>query len=242
MLVERMITMQTSITSKSEQISSGQKEQCVRVVSDAARKAAEEAINELAESGVINKTNFQKVLEQGGKLSVQVAALVREKIAELAENIVDRLKLISGAQKIVLKPTDGKETIYKAKDVFGWIDGDFRSYGCDVKSAPSEETAVQVYEMIKDGTFGELFGGFETDLNKLCLTQPQIIQFVKDHSKLLRTDGYGTFFLFRVKDEFFVAGVRRDGGYWDVDARRLSDDGVWHAEYRRRVVVPQLNQ
>ena len=231
--------MPTSITSQ-QQISLGQKNNIVQLIAEAARNAAGATIDELAESGVLNKTNLQRILAQGDQVAAAAIEAVRAKLADLAESIVDRLKLISGAKKIVLKPTNGKETIYKAKDTFGWIDGDFRSYGCDVKSEPSEEMPVQVYEMIKDGTFQQIFGGFGENLDRLCLTQPQIIQFVKDHSDMLRTDGYGTFFLFKVESEFFVADVRRDGGCWRVNACRLSDGGVWRAEVRHRFVVPQL--
>jgi hypothetical protein len=229
-----MITIMESITS-------GQKTNITQVIVDATRKATESMINELNESGVLNKGNLQRVLAQGDQVAATVVKAVKEKIAELAENIVGYVKLISGAKKIILKPTDGKETIYKAKEVFRWIDGDFRSYGCDVKSKPTKEIPVQVYEMIKDGTFQQIFGGFGENLDRLVLTQPQIIQFVKDHSDMLRTDGYGTFFLFKVESEFFVALVRRGGGGWRVDARRLSGDYVWDAEYCPRLVVPQLS-
>jgi hypothetical protein len=81
------------------------------------------------------------------------------------------------------------------------------------------------------------------DLNKLVMTQSQIIQFVQKHRKWLRTDGYATFFLFKVGDEFFVADVFfNDDGRLEVYVYRFSDDDVWRAEVRHRIVIPQLNQ
>lgn len=152
------------------------------------------------------------------------------------------VKLISGAETLELDETDWKEIIAKAKDTFpGWIDPDFRGYGCDVTSEPTKKTQVTVHEMIKDGTFAQIFGEMSDDLNSLCLTQPQIIQFVQKHHKWLRTEGYGTFFLFKVGEELVVALVCcYDGVQLEVYVRRFSRDFVWGAEYRPRIVVPQL--
>ena len=224
-----------------EPITSGQKEQCVTVIKDAARKAGEIAIAELSKNGVINVDNFQCVLGWGDKLVPKFQAFVKEKIAELAENIASCLKLISGAETLELELTDGKETIARAKDTFpGWIDGNFKNYGTDVKGKPTEKVNVQVHEMIKDVTFAQIFGGLSDNLDSLCLTQAQIIQFVKKHYKWLRTDGDGTFFLFKVNEEFFVAYVFMCDGGLEAHIDRLPYSGVWEAEYKHRVVVPQL--
>lgn len=230
-----------SIASDSE-VSDGQIETCVTLVTDATRKGTGMALRELAKNGVLNKQNIERVRARGNEVVAAITALVKEKFAEIAENIADIVKLISGAEILELDETDGKATIAKAKDTFpGWIDPDFKGYGCDVKSEPTKKTQVTVYEMIKDGTFAQIFGGMSDDLDSLCLTQPQIIQFVQKHRKWLRTDGYATFFLFKVGDGFFVAGVYfYGGGRLGVRVDRFSYDYVWRAEDRHRVVVPQL--
>ena len=146
------------------------------------------------------------------------------------------------AETLELEATDGTATIAKAEDVFTWgIDGDFRKWGLDVKAKPTKATKVQVREMIKNGTFAQVFNGLSDNLDSLCLTQSQIIQFVVKHKKWLRTDGYGTFFLFKVGKEFFVARVSLDSGERPyVNASRFSGDYVWGADYPHRFVVPQL--
>jgi hypothetical protein len=151
-------------------------------------------------------------------------------------------RCISVEETLELDETDGEETIAKAEETFpGWIDPDFKGYGCDVKSEPTMKMQVSVYEMIKDGTFAQIWNGMSDDLNSLCLTQPQIIQFVQKHRKWLRTEGYGTLFLFKVGNEFFVALVRFDGGgQLRVRVGRFSFDFVWSAAIRHRIVVPQL--
>ncbi|MFO0718687.1 MAG: hypothetical protein U0522_01510 [Candidatus Paceibacterota bacterium] len=236
--------MKPSTASKTsvKRISAGQKEEGTQLVVSATRKAMGVAIDELSNSGVINSVNFQRLMGKGNVIVSAVTDLVKQKIAELAEDISGCLKLISDAEILPLDATDGKETISQVRDLFtGWIDPYFKSWGCDVASKPAGAANVAVHEMIKDGTFAQIFNGMSDDLDALCLSQAQIINFVKKHRKWLRTDGHSTFFLFKVGDEFFVADVRvYDDGQLDVDVCRFSDGFVWGAEYRRRVVVPQL--
>ncbi len=223
-------------------ITTGQEEQCVTVIKDAARKSAETAIAELKKNGTLNGENMQRILGRGDHVSAKTQEFIRNLLAEMAENATDRLKLISGAETLTLDPTDGTEVIAEAGSLFnGYLDSDFRNWKTNVKGNPTEAQNVQVHEMTKDGTFEQIYGGLGTDLNALCLSQAQIIQFVKNHRKWLRTDGYGTFFLFKVGDEFFVAGVDVDsGGSLVAGVFRFSFGLVWGAGSRARFVVPQL--
>jgi len=213
----------------------GQVDAIVEMVMSAAKNGARAMAEKLSVSG------RQRVLAQGGVLARSIVDVLTAKMTELAEQVIGYLKLISGDNKITIAPTDGKSTIASAQDTFpGYIDPDFVNYGVNVASDPTKETLVQVLEMIKDGTFSQIFGGFGENLDRLCLTQNQIISFVQNHFKWLRTDGYGTFFLFKVKNEFFVARVYRRDGRLLVGVHRLGHVSVWGAGCRRRVVVPQL--
>mgnify|MGYP001612769123 FL=1 len=220
------------------------KETLTRMIADASRKATDDVLAHMESRGVITGDNFQRVLAQGDKVAAQVSTVVREGLsdilAELAENLVGRLRLISGGKSVKLDATDGKETLTKAKDVFVYVDPDFKNWGCDVKSEATPETEVAVYEMVKDGTFQQLFGGFGENLDRLCLSQAQIKAFARDQKNWLRSDGYATFFLFKVGSDFFVAYVDVYAVGLNVYVCRLSNDYVWHAESRHRIVVPQL--
>ncbi|MBI2065717.1 MAG: hypothetical protein HYT68_01470 [Candidatus Zambryskibacteria bacterium] len=222
-------------------IASNRVEAAVRMVVDAARKAAEEAIKELESRKVLTEANFQRVLAQGDKVASAVKTTVSTTLAELAENVVGRLKLISGSSKIVVAATDGKKTLANARDVFTtYVDSDFKNWDCDVPAGPTAETEIAIYEMVKDGTFAQLYGNFGENLDRLCLTQAQIRVFARDHRNWLRADGWVTFFLFKVNGEFFVALVRVRARGLLVHVSRFSDDDVWTASLRPRIVVPQL--
>ncbi len=138
-------------------------------------------------------------------------------------------------------PACSTGTIASSKDIFSYIDSDFKSYDADEKLTKTKKTEVAVLEMEEDMTFADMFGEVSKDTESLCLTQAQIIEFVKEHKDKLRTEGYATFFPFKFNGEVFVAGVLfDDGGSLEVRVRRFSCDGVWSAEYRLRFVVPQL--
>ncbi len=190
-------------------------------------------------AGVLNDLNTKLASENGEHFFEELKKLLRgEFVMERDECVYTRL--ISGSD-VILDPTDGKETMAKAGDLFtSYLDSDFENYGTDVPSSPTGKMRFAVHEMIKDGTFAQIFSSMSDDLNSLCLTQPQIIQFVKNHRIWLHTDDPGTFFLFKGGDEFFVAYVRvDDAGGIKAYVHRLSHDRVWGAEHRRRVVVPQ---
>ena len=141
----------------------------------------------------------------------------------------------------MLDALDGKETLATAKEVFpSGIDGDFKNWDTNKPGIATKEQAVDVHELVKDGTFAQMFGSLGTDLDKLYLTQAQIKNFCKKHPNWLRKDGYATFFLFKVEDQFFVADVRvvSDGLFVSVD--RFEDGRVWGAGRSHRMVVPQL--
>jgi hypothetical protein len=152
-----------------------------------------------------------------------------------------RLRLISGREQLILGRTDGKDTLARATDVFSYIDSNFKNWACDVVGQGTEETPVQVYEMVENITLHEMFDGFEVEADHLSLTQAQIKEFVKRYPDWLKKGGNGTFFLFKVESEFFVAAVYFfSDGRLGVRARRFSLDRIFLAKKRHRLVVPHL--
>lgn len=176
----------------------------------------------------------------GGSKEVLVGALISV-FGQLPVLKSTFLYPVPGGQGLVIKTTTGQRTIAKAKDVFpGYIDGDFVNWGLDLIGQATKESLADVWELVKDSTFLQFFQSLGKNLDELCWTQDQIITFCEDHREWLRTDGHVTFFLFKENGEFFVALVNRRGGELKASVRRLSDDGVWSAGDRYRVVIPQL--
>ncbi len=170
-----------------------------------------------------------------------------EKVAEVLQSVVDEvaevktyLRRIFETETIIIDACDGLETLANAKETFkSGIDSDFKSWSTNKSGIATAETAVQVHEMVKDATFAQMFGSLGASLDKLCLTQHQIKMFCKKHPKWLQADGYSTFFLFKVDNQFFVALVHVDSDGLSVYVDRLEIDYVWDTSYAHRVVVPQ---
>ena len=152
--------------------------------------------------------------------------------------INDRLRLLSGNEPLVLDPTDGLETLDQATDVFKYIDSNFHRWRCGVAGPPTADTPVRIYEMAKNCTFQDMFGGFGLGLDFLALTQAQIKQFAKRHSDWLKKGGNGTFFLFKIGNEFFVAAVYFfSDSRLGVRVRDLTLERVFRAQKHHRLVV-----
>lgn len=223
-------------------ITSGQETQFSKFVTDASGPSIETALEQLRKDGEISHQGLQLAIEKGDQLRSRLIPMFKVMIKEMATNIQGCLKRIFDGERIVIPATSGMENLAHAKDVFtGWIDSDFVNYGCDVTGKPTDETPVEVFEMVENGDFARIFGGFNVNLDQLCLSQHQIKAFAKNHRDKLRTEGRATFFLFKDGDEFFVADVHFGvGRRLRVHVHRFSLDYVWDAEYRLRIVVPQL--
>lgn len=127
------------------------------------------------------------------------------------------LKLLSGKEELMFDAQDGSKLISEQKDRF------------------------EVYELIQDSKFTTFFNSVGIALDKLCLTQVQIINFICKHENWLRTEGYETFFLVKRGGKFFVVDVYfDDDGGLGTSVYELESGIIWRAEYGHRVVLPQL--
>jgi hypothetical protein len=205
-----------------------------------AREAAEKVIDELEGNDALNKIGIQCILDNP-QLPIKIGGFVKNLLAELAEIIRGYLRLISGAEILNLDSTDGTEVIAEARVTFsGYLDYNFIEWKTDVRCEPTKATRVQVYEVAKEGTFKQIYEGFGTDLDALCLSQAQIIQFAKRHSKWFHPKKYGTSFLFKVRNEYLVASLYADpSNSLRAGVLSFSHAHVWDAVTRHRFVVPQ---
>lgn len=160
---------------------------------------------------------------------------------EISKSIPVQNEYLKLIETVSLRCCNGLRKIANAEDTFkSYIDSDFKNWGLDKRGLSTLATNVSVHEMIKDATFAQMFGSLGSDLDKLCLSQHQIVEFCEKHAAHLRQESYATFFLFEKGDQFCVAAVRVYADGLRVYVYRLEDDAVWSGEYRLHVVVPQL--
>ena len=83
-----------------------------------------------------------------------------------------------------------------------------------------------------------MFSGFAAAVGHLTLTQAQIKQFVRRYPDWLKKGGNGTFFLFKVGTQFFVAAVYLfSDGRFGVRVRRFALERVLRAQKRHRLML-----
>ncbi len=164
-----------------------------------------------------------------------------EEIVKLPLAETSHAKLISGNSEINLDATDGSRFIYGSGSIFkSYINLDFKNYGLAKKGVATKKTPVSVYELVKGGTGKQIFQGFNVDLDKLLMTQHQIIDFCEKHPNWLRRNGHATLFLTKEGDNYFVIHVYVDLDGLRVGIDRLEDNDAWDALYQYRIIVPQL--
>jgi hypothetical protein len=192
---------------------------------------------------VVKKNNtsseeIQAIIEKPGQIYQLVEDLLKKKELVKEEAI---LNLISAGEKLMIEKTSEKKTIADSKSTFkSFIDSNFKNWELNNKGEGKPETEVLLYEMARDATFSRMFNFLNSDLDKLVLTQEQIVRFCEKYPTKLRQNGYGTFFLIKENNEYFVVYVYVFSDGLRVSVYRFVFDGVWDASFRHRVVVPQL--
>jgi len=134
--------------------------------------------------------------------------------------------------------------------LIGWWKSDlrFNKLGFNTPS----ETFFAVYEQISEGTFTEVFGSLNNDVEKLRLARAKIRSFCRHHQDKMTSNGWPSFFLYTERDEpvsedkgnLFVlfVGIHDDGLFLDKE-KFLSNRvqfGSDHFEYTPRMIVPKL--
>lgn len=199
------------------------------------------AIKAIASAAKKNKTTDDTIQKIVGKPGVVFEFFDKLLAGANEEKKPSILSLISANEKIMIESSDGKAYISDAKKTFkSNIDGCFKSWGLNRSGPATAEILLDVNEMVGDGTFVQIFTSITSDLDKLVMTQAQIIRFCEKHPIWLRQEGYATFFLTKVGGEYFVVrvDVHADGLY--VYVNRLEYDRVWNGSCQHRVVSPQL--
>lgn len=161
------------------------------------------------------------------------------------------LRLVSRGENLTIsacKEGEKANISNSGKTFLGSVVSDLNNYGINTPQPATMEVNVAVYEMHnKNGSFKTLFTSLDSNLKNLAFeSQKQIEKFAQENKQWLRTDGYGTFFLFteNVGDEekFFVADVFFSPGGLEVDVDHLSCNCCWNASDSHRIVVPVVKK
>ena len=150
---------------------------------------------------------------------------------------------------LTLAPTSGAVTIAAAKDVFTeYIDSDFQNWGTNQPGAEGEAISVDVFEVIKDGTFRELFGSLGVHEFSLGLSQGQIVEYCQICLQDLLQGDYWTFLTFAVKrkgeerEDQFVASILEKSVKLRANVSHFENDKVWRHNQKDRYQLVVRNR
>ena len=164
---------------------------------------------------------------------------LKMKVASMPDSI---LCLVPEAENLIIEALDGKDYFSDANNILNWHPSrSFRNLRIDHPGLATAETLVEVREMVKDANFAQIFTEITSDLDKLVLTQAQIIRFGEKYPLwLCQEEGRATFFLMKANCNYFVVTVEMCSGILKVDVDGFDNFNVWHARSRHRIVTPQL--
>ena len=171
-------------------------------------------------------------------LATKISLAIKELIAGTATYLTP----LYVGETIMVPATKGSVTLVDSSATFpGFLDADLKNWQTNKAGKNTKPQAGRILEQSRDGNFQQMFKSLGP-LDRSVMTQGQIAAFCVTHWDKLRQEGWGTFFLFKVGAEYFVAYVSVDAvGRLGLRVYRLDDSGVWDAQRRHRVVVPKLD-
>jgi len=205
-----------------------------------------ELIPALRERGVSDEEIHSFVKREGRPSVNRIADMLAADIWDIRDDLRDNKFLRPASPPLIIDPVDGREVLADASDVFSQIDVDFRKWRTDKTGTAQDKISVVVYDAIEKASIIQFFNSLGDNKKSFCLHQDQIKGFIRKHRRWLRTDGYGTFFLFQAEDSpygnFFTAIVN----FCSHSELRLSIratngcDGIWVINKNCRFVAPQI--
>jgi hypothetical protein len=157
------------------------------------------------------------------------------------------IKIISTEENLVIDAVSGHMTEEEAKRVItGGINlVDSKNWGVDKEDLPKEKTKVDLYKVTSStASFLLVFCALSSNLDNLCLTESQGINFSKKYPNVIKNSNHAVFFLVKGSSGYFVRYVSdnecasKDGLNSNIFKLKGSI-GVWK-ENERHIIIPKL--
>jgi hypothetical protein len=173
-------------------------------------------------------------------LSIALTVLTADLVSQTDHHRTDANKVMTKIGPLAsfsVEALDGKTTIVGSQG-FAFVDADFVAWGLNRPGQKTKKTDLTFYLPPKDdSTFCRLFNGPDTLLEKMALTQHQIVRFCEKYPEQLRE--YADFFIFKNGKEYFITIVYKDGKDVIAIVRRTLFASIWFGSQPRRLVIPQ---
>ncbi len=214
-------------------------ERYVRAVAEVARNTAQKTLTKLAKESWFDDGIVKKMLDSASTGTLPSDGFwIEDNINQIAKYLAPRIALDTRRDRIKFIPaTDGTRTIAKTKTVFHFPGDEFKTL--KTSRVPTKKIPVDVYKGIRDGEIRQIFDFFNEDLERLCLTEDQIIQYAYNQW-FERKKPRHLLFLLKVGKEVKV--LLAGANSFNASAASLADlDSRSEVllDYRYEVIVPR---
>jgi hypothetical protein len=156
------------------------------------------------------------------------------------------IQIMPRKTKIIVKATDGvKKIVYQSipgEEHFGkfkWIDDVFFQLADNQIKTPTKATAMPDYKLIKSVTLRQVVESIPFDLDDLCLTQSQIIEYVVDPKALSRRWSHGLIFILKELNEYiFVHAIKSEENQISFLSHPFTSEKIWDYKKKLYFVLP----
>ncbi len=208
---------------------------------DVSREQSLEVIAKFAQNfpfSELSSEDAQKFIKNPKKFCALFAENLKGEKNELFPQETPYLRLIGETSISATKASTGINQ--NNKYPFDWLDSDFDKLDVQTVSKNTGEAEAFVYEQVQNGTYAQIFGSFNKNLDVLEFeTHEQIKDFVKNSPELLHPKDYATHFLYKSKsgERFVVRAYRNPDGDLNVYVGEFSSGFVWDAAHADRFVI-----
>jgi len=157
------------------------------------------------------------------------------------------LKMLSIGIKPSVEAVDGKVVISNSQEIFRlFIDENFKKLDLNEIQVRTPKTFFDAAEIVSDTKLQQIFFAVNPDLDKIVMTQHQIVEFCQKNRAWLSQGKCVNFFLIKSKKSIFP---KSPNNYFVVIAHCLYNglsvrvsqfdcNSAWHGNCRHRVIFP----
>lgn len=195
------------------------------------------AIAVAAKKNGVTSDDIQKIFGNTDEVYKSVDALISKFRSKKLGELV--LKLVFSEKPLVISSSSKGKLAINAKDVFKFGVDDLVDWAQAEECPSTPEIEVDVYEIIKEITFEQLFRGFNYDLDKIVMTRSQIVYFCKNYRGLLKKQGHATYFLSKKRNQYTVITVY-DNDFLHFHYQPLNNLNIDNIKWNPRLVFPRI--
>lgn len=143
--------------------------------------------------------------------------------------------------KLSLESIDGQQFM-AASNSFELFHNCNNIFTAKQKGKPSEYCELVVYKLNATLKAPEIFKAFGVNLNRLCLSESQVLCFCEKYPEELTSDGLATFFLVKKGNKYFIFDIHKGENKILVVISDMRTARVWQKKRGYRIIIKKYEE